>query len=102
MMEIAKMKELAKREADKTAADSFEKSFVFASYVFLNVLIADYWEKSAKQRIPKLMKEVLSLYDTFMNGKEVLSYQEMIDFVEKESGYRIVMGNYSQEERNDK
>ena len=42
------------------------------------------------------MKEVLSLYDTFMNGKEVLSYQEMIDFVEKESGYRIVMGNYSQ------
>ena len=33
-----------------------------------NVLIADYWEKSAKKRIPKFVEDCINLYEAFLQG----------------------------------
>ena len=33
-----------------------------------NVLIADYWQKSAKKRIPKFVDDCLNLYEAFTGG----------------------------------
>lgn len=44
--------------------------------VTMNVLGHCYWEKSAKQRLPKLMEECESLYDSIESG--VISINELI------------------------
>jgi hypothetical protein len=44
--------------------------------VVMNVLGHCYWEKSAKQRLPKLMEECNSLYDSIESG--VISINELI------------------------
>lgn len=53
-----------------------------------NVLIADYWKKSARKRIPKFVDDCLNLYEAFTGGAVKMS--EMIDLTEEYAGIKLI------------
>ena len=52
-----------------------------------NVLISDYWEKTAKKRIPKFVEDCMSLYRSWSEG--TVSMEEMQKLTEEYSGIRL-------------
>ena len=52
-----------------------------------NVLVADYWKKSAKKRIPKFVDDCLSLYDSYNAG--VLTLAELREDLWKWGGVKL-------------
>ena len=52
-----------------------------------NVLVADYWQKSAKKRIPKFVDDCLSLYDAYNAG--VLTLAELREDLWKWGGVKL-------------
>lgn len=53
-----------------------------------NLLIEDYWKKSAKIRIPKFVDDCLSLYEAWTRG--VVNMDEMVKLTEEYSGIKMV------------
>ena len=53
-----------------------------------NVLVAYYWQKSAKKRIPKFVEDCMSLYEAFTNGTVKMS--EMVALTEEYAGVKLV------------
>jgi hypothetical protein len=86
-MEIAYMREIARKEAEKIESVALEKSFLYMLAIPMNVLVNDYWQKSAKQRIPKFIEEVMSLYESVQAG--VVTDQELANLLYELSGVKI-------------
>lgn len=53
----------------------------------INILAADYWEKSARKRIPEFTDKVASLYESVQAG--VVTYEQMVDDIKRLSGMEI-------------
>lgn len=53
-----------------------------------NVLIADYWPKSAKQRIPEFVESCMSLYQAWEQG--VVTMTEMQELTEEYAGIKLI------------
>ena len=66
---------------------AIEKAFLFMLAIPLNVLVADYWEKSAKKKLPKFINECQKLYDAVENG--TVKPEELADLLEEYSGVNI-------------
>lgn len=90
--DLLRMKELAKKESraayDDMRKEAVEKAFFMMLTIPLNVLVHDYWPKSAKKKVPEFMKEVLSLYDSFQNG--TVSFEELVAVLKEYAGMDVV------------
>ena len=53
----------------------------------LNVLFNDYWQKSAKQRAPKFIEDVMNLYEAVQQG--VVSDKQLADLLDELAGVKI-------------
>lgn len=98
-MTAAQLQDLEKRiydEAYKHARENIlshidrlgDEMFKMMLVIPTNLLIEDYWKKSAKQRIPKFVKDCLSLYDAWTSG--VVDMDEMVKMTEEYSGIKMV------------
>lgn len=67
-VDLARMRDAARKEAMKVENEIFEKSFLYMLAIPLNVLVNDYWSKTAKRRAPKFIEDVLSLYESVRDG----------------------------------
>lgn len=67
-VDLAKMRAVARKETIAVENEIFEKSFLYMLAIPLNVLVNDYWSKSAKRRAPKFIDDVLSLYESVRDG----------------------------------
>ncbi|MGD6877857.1 hypothetical protein [Bacillus infantis] len=86
-LELLALKELAKKEAEKIEARMADRAFLYMLAVPLNVLVADYWPKSAKKKAPQFIADVLSLWESVQAG--VVSDQELADLVKEYAGVTI-------------
>jgi hypothetical protein len=86
-MTIARVKEIAKREADRVESESIDKAFIYMLAIPLNVLVNDYWSKSAKKRAPKFIKDVLSLYESVQEG--YVTNEELTSLLEEYAGVKV-------------
>lgn len=86
-LDLLKMKELARKEAEKMESEAIEKAFLYMLAIPLNVLVNDYWEKSAKKRMPKFIDDVISLYESVQNGN--VTNEELIDLVKEYAGVEL-------------
>lgn len=77
-------KELLERN-DELANELFTMMLVIPT----NVLIADYWPKSAKKLIPQFVKKCMSLFDAW-SQYDVVKMQEMVALTEEYSGVKLV------------
>lgn len=86
-IDVAKMHEIARKEARKAETEYVEKAFLFMLAIPLNVLVSDYWPKSAKQKAPKFIEDVASLFESVQNG--TVSEQELADLLYEMAGVNI-------------
>ena len=86
-VDIFMVKETARKSAEKMEKQAIEKAFLLMLSIPLNVLVNDYWEKSAKKRIPKFIDDVISLYESLENGS--VSYGELYEMLEEYSGIKL-------------
>ena len=85
--QIGVVLESANRKADELQRIAKEKAFLYMLAIPLNVLVNDYWEKSARKRIPKFIEDVISLYEAVQDG--VVSEQQLADLLNEYAGVKI-------------
>ena len=74
----------AVRKSEKVG---IEKGMMFTLAVVLNLLIEDYWKKTAPKRVPKLAEDVVNLIDAIQCG--VVDVEDCVDYVEKATGMKF-------------
>ena len=84
---VAEMKAEVDREIARVKEEDMRNAFLCMLAIPLNVLVHDYWPKSAKKTAPKFINDVLSLYDSFQGG--VLEPQELMDLLYEYAGVEI-------------
>lgn len=79
--------DIMSRAVMKSEKVGIEKGMMFTLAVVLNLLIEDYWKKTAPQRVPKLAEDVVNLIDAIQCG--VVDVEDCVDYVEKETGMKF-------------
>lgn len=73
----------------KDAIDqAIEQAFVLMLCFPVEVLANEYWEKTAKKRIPHFVDSCISLYEAYAQG--VVDLDQMFNDVEQLSGIKIM------------
>lgn len=99
-IDVLRMREIAKVQAEKMETEANEKAFLYMLAIPLNVLAADYWEKSAKKRIPKFISDVVKLYEAVQAG--VVTDEQLASLLYEYSGIEIEAEWLKQKEGEDK
>ena len=86
-LDVAKMRSIAQKEAQKVENQATEKAFLYMLAIPLNILVNDYWSKTAKRKAPKFIEEVINLYEAVQNGN--VSEKELADLLEDMAGVKI-------------
>lgn len=84
MQEFNRAKKLLLDKNDDLAEQILQMMLVIPT----NVLIADYWPKSAKQRIPEFVESCMSLYQAWEHG--VVTMTEMQELTEEYAGIKLI------------
>ena len=79
--------DLVSRAVRKSEKVGIEKGMMFTLAVVLNLLIEDYWKKTAPQRVPKLAEDVVNLIDAIQCG--VVDVEDCVAYVEQETGMKF-------------
>lgn len=73
-----------KARTDKVAEDIFLMMLVIP----VNILVSEYWEKTAKRRIPKFAEECVNLYAAWNQG--AVSWEQLQTLAEEYSKMKFV------------
>lgn len=86
---------IRKQEYDRARKTIHEKSDQIAEDILkmmivipTNVLINDYWQKTAKKRIPQFVEDCLNLYKSWVEGN--VSMEEMQNLTEEYAGIKLI------------
>lgn len=86
-IDILRMREIARKEAEKMENEATERAFLYMLAIPLSILFNDYWQKSAKKRAPKFIEEVTKYYLAVQDG--YVTDQELADLLFELSGVKI-------------
>lgn len=86
-LEMLMIREAAKKESAKLQEEAMMDAFLCMIAIPLNVLLADYWQKSGKKRAGVFVEECFKLFNAFIDG--VVTKEEMNDFVWDAAGIRV-------------
>ena len=86
-LDMAKMNELARKHAKAMEQEATERAFLYMLAIPLNILVNDYWSKTAKKRAPKFIEDVASLYQSVQDG--VVTNEELADLLYEYAGVKI-------------
>lgn len=87
VLDVCRIRENAKRQADRMESEATSRAFMAQLAVPLNVLVHDYWPKSAKKKAPKFIDEVLSLQDAWIRG--IVTDEQLEDLLFDYTGLRM-------------
>lgn len=95
VMTYEELEKIRKQEYEKATKEYEKKNEEIAKTILkmmivvpTNVLINDYWEKTARKRIPKFVEDCLSLYDSLSKG--AVKMQELQDLTEEYAKIRLI------------
>lgn len=96
-LEVLQMRAIAKREAEamraKAEEQATDKAFLYMLAIPLNVLVNDYWPKTAKERAPKFIEEVIKLYEAVQSGN--VKESDLASLLEEMAGVKIDLSTMS-------
>ena len=75
------------REFERGEKVGIEKGMMLTLAVVLNLLIEDYWVKTAYKRVPKFAEDVINLIDAIQCG--VVGVEECVEYVERVTGMKF-------------
>ena len=79
----------ASKELEKNNRAAVKEVFKMILAIPTNVLISDFWQKSAKKKIPEFVDSCISLYDAWESG--AVHVEEMVAYTEELSGTKLVL-----------
>ena len=82
--EYDRARKMIHEKSDQIAEDILKMMIVIPT----NVLINDYWQKTAKKRIPQFVEDCMSLYQSWSDG--AVSMEEMQKLTEEYSGIKLI------------
>ena len=85
--DLLRMKEIARKQAELATKEMAEQAFLHMLAIPLNVLFHEYWQKTAKQKAPKFIEEVIKLYDAVQQG--VVTNKDLADLLDDLAGVKI-------------
>lgn len=86
-VDVARMRAIAKKEAKQMEATAAEQAFLAMLAIPLNVLVNDYWPKSAKKRAPKFIEDVLGLFEAWEQG--VVTNDDLKQLLQEYAGVSV-------------
>ena len=86
-IDMCMIRESAKKQAKKMEKEAEEKAFLRMLAIPLNVLVNDYWPKTAKKKEPKFIEDVLSLCEAVECG--VVTDEQLAELLEDMAGVKI-------------
>lgn len=86
-LQILQMQEIARQASEKATKEAAKEAFMLMLAIPVCLLAEDYWEKSAKKRVPKFINDCLSLYDSYEKGH--VTIEELHDYLWEYGGVRI-------------
>lgn len=86
-VDLARIRETSRKEAKIMENRCREEAFLCMLAIPLNVLVNDYWSKSAKKRAPKFIDDVISLWESYQDG--VVTDRELADLLKEYSGATV-------------
>ena len=86
-LDMLRLRTIAQKEAEKAETVATEKAFLYMLAIPLNVLVNDYWSKTAKRKAPKFIEEVLKLYDVVECN--IVSDEELAELLNDMAGVTI-------------
>lgn len=86
-LDMAKMHEVARASAKKMEQEAIEKAWLWMLAIPLNILVNDYWPKSARKKAPKFIEDVISLFESVQAG--VVSNEELASLLYDYAGVKI-------------
>lgn len=101
-VDLLRIKQKAKQNYNEQMQEVFDKTMLLHLYVTCDILGNEYWEKSAKKKIPEFVNKYLTLLQTI--ERDHVDYAEIIDSVKESCGIDLQaawMDNLKKEE-NDK
>lgn len=88
MEELKRIKRLEAKKVKGILMMKNEEVFKRMLIIATNILIADFWPKSAKKRIPEFIERCMSLYESWEKG--VVTMDEMQRLTEEYAGIKLV------------
>lgn len=95
VMTYEELEKIRKQEYDRARKTIQDKSDQIAEDILkmmivipTNVLINDYWEKTAKKRIPQFVEDCMDLYKAWSEG--IVSMEEMQELTEEYAGIKLI------------
>ena len=79
--------DIMSRAVRKSEKVGLEKGMMLTLAVVLNLLIEDYWKKTAPKRVPKLAEDVVNLIDAIQCG--VVDMEDCVAYVEQATGMKF-------------
>lgn len=86
-IDMCMIRECAKKQAEKMENSATDNAFLYMLAIPLNVLVNDYWSKSARKRAPKFINDVMSLYEAVQDG--TVSKKELSDLLKDMAGIDV-------------
>ena len=86
-LDVARMQAIAKHAAEDKMKEAREEAFIDMLAIPCAVLAFDYWQKTAKKKMPEFIREVVSLYESIEVG--AVTRSEIIETFEELSGINL-------------
>ena len=87
MTQLAYIRESAKKHSEKMLQEATDKAILINLSITCEILAHDYWEKSAKKRIPEFVNKYLGLLDAYQEG--VVDYGQIIEDLQDVTGRKF-------------
>lgn len=85
--DICRLIEKSRKIINEAHDRANEEAFLYMLAIPLNILVHDYWSKSAKKRAPKFIEEVISLYESVQAG--VVTNEQLADLLWDMAGIKV-------------
>lgn len=82
--DLYRMRESSLKIAKQYERQAAEKAFLYMLAIPLNILVTDYWSKTAKRRAPEFIDKVLSLFDSVDKG--IVTSEDLADLLKDVAG----------------
>lgn len=86
-LEMARIRQVADEAGKRAELIAKEKAFIYMLAIPINILVHDYWSKSAKKKIPEFIDKTMSLFDSIDKG--IVTDEELIDLIKEYTGTTI-------------
>lgn len=84
MTQLAYIRESAKKHSEEILQEATDKALLLNLLVVCEILSHDYWEKSAKKRIPEFTEKYLNLLDAYQ--QKIVDWEQITEDLKEVTG----------------